>query len=316
MPLKLNDYTAHITCDGRELEAYGTKEEGDRTVTCWIASEAGKEFVVHWSDETSTAIMKVNVLVDGRLAGLSAHQKRRTGSVDSLQELPGQHRRYQFAPLILTDDDRVASSKAKPSADLGTIAVVMRKVDHYTPSDKLFSLPNVPEVGPVHEKSKKAGVHAVSFGKAQSTAPRTTLTPHGLDPIPFATFKFIYRPLALLQANGIAPKPCPSKRRRDVDDRSKNDGPSNPKRQRAEALSDSDSEDEDEDEDRVTFLQEQITMLQGRLAKEQAKKKNIKREPSPIVVPPGEDIIDLTVKRETSPIIVVNGEVDEIIDLT
>ena len=83
---------------------------------------------------------------------------------------------------------------------------------------------------------------------------------------------------------------------------------------------DSDDEDEDEDADRVTFLQvrvviarswnrvaaespppyqEQIIMLQDRLAQEQAKKRPLN-----------------PVKREASPIIVTGEDPDDIIDLT
>lgn len=42
MPLNLNGYTAHISSDNEELEAYGIQHEDDKKVTCWIASEEGK----------------------------------------------------------------------------------------------------------------------------------------------------------------------------------------------------------------------------------------------------------------------------------
>ena len=42
MPLNLNGYTAHISSDKKELEAYGIQHEDDKTVSCWIASEEGK----------------------------------------------------------------------------------------------------------------------------------------------------------------------------------------------------------------------------------------------------------------------------------
>ncbi|TBU65823.1 hypothetical protein BD310DRAFT_912158 [Dichomitus squalens] len=54
----------------------------------------------------------------------------------------------------------------------------------------------------------------------------------------------------------------------------------------------------EEDEDRVTFIEEQITMLQYRLAQEKAKKSKtfVKREVSPIRLPSdwSNEVIDLT----------------------
>ena len=44
MPIRLGDseFTAHIVCDDKELEAYDVVQEDDVTVSCWIASEEGK----------------------------------------------------------------------------------------------------------------------------------------------------------------------------------------------------------------------------------------------------------------------------------
>ena len=44
LPLRLGDteFTAHITCDRKELEAYDVVQEDDVTVSCWISSEEGK----------------------------------------------------------------------------------------------------------------------------------------------------------------------------------------------------------------------------------------------------------------------------------
>lgn len=64
---------------------------------------------------------------------------------------------------MFPDDDKVASSRDKPHEKLGTIEIVMRLVQSYIPSGRAYAGQGpVPEIGPVHEKSKKAGVHAVS----------------------------------------------------------------------------------------------------------------------------------------------------------
>ena len=50
MPLQIDGYTASVHCDGKELEEYGVKQEGARTVSCWIPSESGKVRVVYNHD--------------------------------------------------------------------------------------------------------------------------------------------------------------------------------------------------------------------------------------------------------------------------
>lgn len=42
MPLELNGYSAHVNCDGKELETYDVRMEDERTISCWIPSEEGK----------------------------------------------------------------------------------------------------------------------------------------------------------------------------------------------------------------------------------------------------------------------------------
>jgi hypothetical protein len=40
--LKLCNFEAWVSIDGKELEQYGVEDTGDQTVSCWIASEVGK----------------------------------------------------------------------------------------------------------------------------------------------------------------------------------------------------------------------------------------------------------------------------------
>lgn len=40
-------FTAHIFCEGRELEEYATVDEGPKKTGCWIASEEGKVSVYY-----------------------------------------------------------------------------------------------------------------------------------------------------------------------------------------------------------------------------------------------------------------------------
>ena len=63
--------------------------------------------------------------------------------------------------LFQLDDDHTAL-QSPVHFDLGTIEVQMRKVDYYTEGDEYYQGENAREIGPIHERSKKAGAHAVS----------------------------------------------------------------------------------------------------------------------------------------------------------
>ncbi|KAF9260070.1 hypothetical protein L218DRAFT_963008 [Marasmius fiardii PR-910] len=44
-----DNFSAWITIDGQALQEYGVDVSQEaRTVTCWIASELGKEYEVNW----------------------------------------------------------------------------------------------------------------------------------------------------------------------------------------------------------------------------------------------------------------------------
>lgn len=60
------------------------------------------------------------------------------------------------------DDDDVASSKAVVADNLGLIEVTIRTMDHYVEKEQYYSVGQISRIGLLHEKSKKAGVHAVS----------------------------------------------------------------------------------------------------------------------------------------------------------
>ncbi|KAI9056383.1 hypothetical protein FKP32DRAFT_1607917 [Trametes sanguinea] len=331
MPLELGGVTAHISCDGKELEAYEVTKEGDKTVTCWIASEEGKvrsflnmineqTFVVNWGEPSASLNISVYVYIDGRLTNDLAHTKDRSGLVEGIDDSQDRLRRFRFSPLRLTgkvvridnnwdltlDDDTLAEARADHK-ELGSIRIVMHRVERYKRTKTQPRLLTISEIDVIHEKSKKAGVHRVSFGEAEEVERMTEAyyRPIGHEEEPFAIFIFRYRPLALLQANGIAPlPPRPSKgkkRASDVNDERNGAGPSTNKRPREEPLVKPEPEDDDEDDDvdEVTFLREQMTMLQRRLEEAEAARKArvvVKREVSPIRVPAASspEVIDLT----------------------
>lgn len=134
---------------------------------------------------------------------------------------------FKFAGLHTHDNDDLLTSQSILE-NIGVIRVDVYRILPILETDyrNEFRPSVMTEVGPIHERSKKAGSHCVSLGDTKVCSPRRTLHTRLLDPQagPFATFIFRYRPLALLQANGIAlngPPPVPSsslrKRRSEVD---------------------------------------------------------------------------------------------------
>lgn len=48
------------------------------------------------------------------------------------------------------------------ASEIGTIQVTMHKVDRYEENEQSYAVGDVAKIGAIHEKSKKAGVHAIS----------------------------------------------------------------------------------------------------------------------------------------------------------
>jgi hypothetical protein len=51
MRLEYENFRAWVSCDGVSIPVYSVdtiEEEGTKIMTCWIASQSGKRFEVHW----------------------------------------------------------------------------------------------------------------------------------------------------------------------------------------------------------------------------------------------------------------------------
>ncbi|KAI0748124.1 hypothetical protein C8Q80DRAFT_718352 [Daedaleopsis nitida] len=191
MPLKLQNYAVYVQCDGKELEMYDVRMDDEKTTSCWIPSESGKEFTVHYADESSATMMRITLDVDGRRMGSYACEKQSEGVIR---------------------DDEAAVSSTHLTSEIGTIEVTMTKADRFEEREHNYEgVGAVAKIGAIHEKSKKAGVHAISFGEQKKILPTKSLMAVGLQKEPFAVFKFRYRPLELLQATGVAPLPAKPK---------------------------------------------------------------------------------------------------------
>ncbi|KAI0716755.1 hypothetical protein C8Q76DRAFT_416633 [Earliella scabrosa] len=215
--MQLKGYEVQVTCDNRPLPEYNVQLEGDdgKTVACYIPSECGKTFAIEWRDHVKQTHLRFVTKIDGRDAGGNRCPPGGRGYRSGVRTNPTTRQSFQFANLQTTDED---DALGMPSyANLGEIVVCVSRIRAECRSVP-HSWGKFKPMGAVHERSKKAGVHCVELGEARRVPTKriqTMSTP--LDPREGDVAKFIfrYRPLALLQAQGIVPhesKPVPSDR--------------------------------------------------------------------------------------------------------
>ncbi|KAI3609217.1 hypothetical protein WG66_010648 [Moniliophthora roreri] len=160
-----------------------------------------------------------------------------------------------FSRLNTTDDDDAATGSSSP--EIGEIRVVITRTHvkcvHHDPESVIIS---IPQSQTFHEKSKKAVDHQTSFGAAVPFDKPNIVNVRDYGN-PVAQFRFRYRPLDMLQANGMAP--LPQTRRR----------PSKPDTEIIELSDDSDEE--------LARLQARVKAIQDRRAANPRKK--LKTEP-------------------------------------
>ncbi|CDO74584.1 hypothetical protein BN946_scf184583.g11 [Trametes cinnabarina] len=180
--------------DGRRLPEYNMQIEGDdgKTAACYIPSESGKRFVIHWKDYNMAHHTDLKICVDGVLNVRNVFRPGSGGSrVGVRTQSADSYNAFQFADLRTTAGPSFAEK-------VGTIEVRVVRVHSHSESVP-FRRHHAAGVGAVHERSKKLGAHCVAV---------KPLDPHEG---PFATFVFRYRPAALLQAQGIIPPPGPER---------------------------------------------------------------------------------------------------------
>ncbi|KAH6913491.1 hypothetical protein BKA70DRAFT_1263022 [Coprinopsis sp. MPI-PUGE-AT-0042] len=200
-----------VEVEGKKLPEYKPEISYDPisgvpVTTCYVPSEAGKEFCIalvpppaprpkHWS--FAVKLDGTSPIVNG-----TALLRTATGVKRLQDELvsPNVVRRFQFATIQLTDDDSALNTT---SPDLGSIALLMHSVDDYVRGAPVTNFSNADAAAPVHEKAKKAFVHRVGFGEMRTVAPSNWFTPVGKRLHAMVVFK--YRNLDTLIADDIAP---------------------------------------------------------------------------------------------------------------
>ncbi|KAL4078875.1 hypothetical protein V8B97DRAFT_2021219 [Scleroderma yunnanense] len=199
--MRLGDYTASTLVDGKELEEYEvTVGPGATHATCWVASEAGKKRVVTTCGKVTLDGMYCN----GGWIFPGCLGQQDTGCCSSIT-YGAKKRDIMFSNLQLSDDE--ALLEIPVSQHFGEISLEIKYgkgvIQRHTTARGNRTLNLTTKR---HEKSmKKLSSHCVGFGPEDYCPPGRVVdfTPNQDPPI---TFAFKYRPLEILQANGIAPQ--------------------------------------------------------------------------------------------------------------
>ncbi|KAJ6498800.1 hypothetical protein C8R45DRAFT_980019 [Mycena sanguinolenta] len=210
--MQLKEFSAWVCIDGKEVPEYNVEiSEADRTVTCWIASELGKKFSVHWKNSAYQGSTAGDLKMDGTSCGGKLMRYPSTTSKDGV--IDGQTLKpFMFSSLQLTDDDADLRGPGVALPDLGVIELYIYPTSVTQASHRRSAGPaaNLTTLK-VHERSKKAVTQQIGLAPAERLpAPSSFAYPVRIGP-DLVKFLFKYRPLDVLRANGIAPQPVQAK---------------------------------------------------------------------------------------------------------
>ncbi|KAK0236206.1 hypothetical protein EDD85DRAFT_839828 [Armillaria nabsnona] len=217
--LTYDHFSAWVTIEGVQAKEYQVEVTPGR-VTCWIPSEANKTLKIHWKDDNFVFPTKIIARVDGKHYGYYSIRKERhrhQGVTDGIQITKTSRLPFMFSNIKLSDDDELLDQSTQ---NVGEIDVEISKC-HVEKMKKKGTLMyyQPQEQRQIHEREKKGADHEVGFAAAvanpASRSSRYRCTAIGP---PVVIFSFKYRPLGVLQANGIAPPPIPMSRSATVPD--------------------------------------------------------------------------------------------------
>ncbi|KAF8904231.1 hypothetical protein CPB85DRAFT_1318282 [Mucidula mucida] len=230
---QFEDFSAWVTIDGTPAAEYQTSVNG-RRVTCYIASEVGKEFKIFWSDAAVRTPTRGIASIDGHSypPRYIESMRRNKATLASVRDSDTSTRPFIFDKINLTDDDNYLD--AAPSQQLGEIEIVIHSVQysknqrkHYPPKRGQGSYRGGRrEIQTVyHERRKKGFAHQANLGASRHVPPLASSSHGPPRPSfdkptgePLVTFCFRYRPLEILRAQEIIPRPVGEVKREEAID--------------------------------------------------------------------------------------------------
>ncbi|RDX42455.1 hypothetical protein OH76DRAFT_1411133 [Lentinus brumalis] len=202
-----------LTCEGQRLPEYCVETSKEGTITCFVPSEAGKEFKVYGQNDYDE-VLALDIAFDGSWATSLRVKSGKRASRRGVRTSPTSGQPFQFSELVTTDEEDAL--ERHDATSLGSIEVTGWRMRW----DKTQETPRPAHkpaafqpTGRVHERSKKAGTHCIALGAPFTTEPASLnrrWRAEWLDESPIVVFRFHYRPLALLQAQEIAPLSQPN----------------------------------------------------------------------------------------------------------
>ncbi|KAI6109523.1 hypothetical protein F5141DRAFT_1115139 [Pisolithus sp. B1] len=206
------DFSAWIVSNNQPLPEYlvAVDEKGSR-VSCWIPSEAGKQFSVHWRDHGSNVHTCSFISLDGFVVPGRFLYGTGSASREGVRSGPTSERPFIFAEY------RDASSSGDCNRNAGTIMLKIKRV-------RLEGHKRANPFQTVPDGSSRATIsgHCVGYGDERPTYEQSPST-WQIKPYDraskgsYVTFVFRYRPREFLLSQGIISVPQrkarPSQRR-------------------------------------------------------------------------------------------------------
>ncbi|KZT06460.1 uncharacterized protein LAESUDRAFT_759296 [Laetiporus sulphureus 93-53] len=211
--MHMRDCRVAIVAEIEKLTEYATTRESDAMTSCYIPSEAGRKFKIRFGNKSATD-MSVHCFVNGQLVARELVKSYKSRSLKGMRICGCTVRPFMFSNVTLTDDDNVALAGTTNADNLGVIEIrVYRCMTIGSGPFEAVRGVSFTEVGPIHERTKKAGSHCVSLGESEATHRARTMDVRYIDDPrrspPHITFRYNYRPMGMLIAQDIAPRPLP-----------------------------------------------------------------------------------------------------------
>ncbi|KAJ2919833.1 hypothetical protein MD484_g605, partial [Candolleomyces efflorescens] len=215
--MHIDEYSAWICIEGLATPVYEVKRESN-SASCWIASQIGRKFSVNWYNASRQYPVQATVIIDGNVCDnhimldAQRYPNKPSGVGISYARTSDWTRRdFQFSSILVSDDDSYLDT-VQASVDIGTISLQIWRIEvQEVVSETLKHRYGAPTLDDriVHERSKKAGAHHVTYGDEYASPAPTVDMVRGrtIDTTPIATFTFKYRPYDILLASDIIPRP-------------------------------------------------------------------------------------------------------------
>ncbi|KAH9946919.1 hypothetical protein B0H21DRAFT_741625 [Amylocystis lapponica] len=213
--MKLDGFTANVLCGGKILDEHSANEE-TATANCFVASEAGKEIHISLGNVSATSNVLVKAYIDGQYIMRKVVKAGKSSTVMEFRIDADTKQALVFANIEVTDDDSLVGPDAHGVGliKLRVFRVLSRRRISHSPT---YHSRTFRELGLIHEQTKKAGTHCVARGERVTRSMSRPRHMSTREDMPFANFLSQYRPLEMLQAQGIVPLPVRTNNKKTAD---------------------------------------------------------------------------------------------------